>query len=200
VTGVGVHRAKATDIPDAVEVLAEAFADDPPMRWFLADAPRRVERLRLYFRTLLPLFLRRGEVWVSDEPAGAAVWASPKAWPLSAGERLRLMPTELRVFGRHPMRMLAGQRALERGHPREPNWFLDWIAVTGPGRGRGVGSALIRPRLERCDADGEPAYLNAGSPRSRDLYLRHGFEVTEELRLPFDGPPLWRMWRRPSPE
>ena len=43
-----------------------------------------------------------------------------------------------------------------------------------------------------------PAYLNAGSPRSRDLYLRHGFEVTEEFRLPEGGPPLWRMWREPA--
>jgi hypothetical protein len=55
----------------------------------------------------------------------------------------------------------------------------------------------MRPRLERCDAEGIAAYLNAGSTRSRDLYLRHGFEVVEEFRLPFGGPPLWRMWRRP---
>ena len=33
-----------------------------------------------------------------------------------------------------------------------------------------------------------PAYLNAGSARSRELYLRHGFQVTEEFQLP-DGRP-----------
>jgi hypothetical protein len=43
-----------------------------------------------------------------------------------------------------------------------------------------------------------PAYLNAGSVRSRDLYARHGFGVTEEFELPDEGPPLWRMWREPA--
>ena len=65
-------------------------------------------------------------------------------------------------------------------------------------QGRGIGSALMGPVLERCDAERMPAYLNAGSARSRDLYARHGFEVTEEFRLPDGGPPLWRMWREPA--
>lgn len=33
----------------------------------------------------------------------------------------------------------------------------------------------------------------------RRVYERHGFEVTEEFRLPKGGPPLWRMWREPQP-
>jgi len=44
-------------------------------------------------------------------------------------------------------------------------------------------------------AERRPAYLHAGSPRNRDLYLRHGFRLTAEVRHPFGGPPLWRMWR-----
>ena len=52
--------------------------------------------------------------------------------------------------------------------------------------------------LARCDMEHRGAYLNAGSPRSRDLYLRHGFVVRSEFRLPFGGPPLWRMWREPG--
>jgi GNAT superfamily N-acetyltransferase len=197
---VEVRRATVADVPRVIEVLADAFAEDPPMRWFLADAPNRARRLRPYFRAVVPAYLREGELWVSDEPVGAAVWAPPGAWRLPPRDQLRILPTELRVFGRRPLRAIAGQRTLARGHPREPHWFLDWIAVSAAGRSRGVGSALMRPRLERCDAERTPAYLNAGSVRSRDLYLRHGFTISEEFRLPFDGPPLWRMWRRPAGE
>ena len=43
-----------------------------------------------------------------------------------------------------------------------------------------------------------PAYLEASTLRSRALCLRHGFEDMDEMRLPDDGPPLWRMWRKPA--
>lgn len=61
---------------------------------------------------------------------------------------------------------------------------------------RGIGSALLRSALTDCDRTGMPAYLEATSERNRNLYQRHGFEVSEILALP-DGPPLWCMWRTP---
>jgi hypothetical protein len=44
-----------------------------------------------------------------------------------------------------------------------------------------------------------PAYLEASSPRARDLYLRHGYTLRPDapFRLP-GGPPLWGMWREPA--
>jgi hypothetical protein len=56
----------------------------------------------------------------------------------------------------------------------------------------------MRPVLERCDREGVPAYLEASGARNRDLYLRLGFRVTGEIRLP-DGPSMWPMWREPAP-
>ena len=53
------------------------------------------------------------------------------------------------------------------------------------------------PILQRCDAERMPAYLESSSARSRALYERHGFEVTEEFSFGPDAPPLWRMWRDP---
>ena len=55
----------------------------------------------------------------------------------------------------------------------------------------------MQPVLERCDDERVGAFLNAGSERSRDLYARHGFEVTRRVDLPHGGPPLWGMWRAP---
>ena len=41
------------------------------------------------------------------------------------------------------------------------------------------------------------AYLEASSPRNRDLYKRHGFEVVDVVELAADGPVHWLMWREP---
>ena len=179
--------------------LAAAFASDPPLSFLVPDAARREALLRIHFGAGIPLYARLGAAWVSEEPEGAALWVAPGSHPFPWHEELRALPARLRVFGRWARRGLGAQRALDRHHPREPHWYLDYLAVEPGGQGRGAGSALLAPMLERCDAERTPAYLNAGSPRSRELYLRHGFAVTAELRLPFGGPPLWRMWRAPAP-
>jgi GNAT superfamily N-acetyltransferase len=121
----------------------------------------------------------------------------PGRWRLGFFQQLKLLPGMIRVFGRDLGRAQRGLTVMDSGHPRSPHWYLDSLGVEPERQGTGIGSALMRPVLERCDRERMPAYLNAGSPRSRELYRRHGFEVTEEFRLPEDGPSLWRMWREP---
>lgn len=197
---MSVRPATPDDSPRLSDALAQAFAGDPPMRWFTPRDEGRVEHIRPYFEAALERFhLPFGEVWMSEDPVGAAAWVEPGMWPPSPWTRRRMIPVELRTFGRHPLRMMRGGAAIERNHPRRPHWYLEYIGVEPSSHRRGTGSALLAPMLERCDAEGIPAYLNAGSPRSRDLYRRHGFEVTEEFRLPYDGPPMFRMWRDPIP-
>lgn len=168
------------------------------MCWFVPGANRRRALLERYFASAVPrVYMRIGEAWASDEPLGAALWVVPGRAPVTLRDELAALPSLLRVFGRRPLRASLGLAAIERGHPRERHWYLEYIGVSAAARGLGVGSALLERKLEECDRERMPAYLNAGSERSRDLYLRHGFEVTERFELPMDGPPLWRMWREP---
>jgi GNAT superfamily N-acetyltransferase len=196
---VTIRLATRDDVPRIAEVLAHAFAADPPMRWVMGASPHAERRLRPYFSALLArLHMARGEVWMSDEPLGAAAWVGPGGWPPPAALELRLAPVLIRTFARHPLRAAGAGRVSVRPHPAERHWFLDYIGVEATARGRGAGSALMRPVLDRCDAEGIGAFLNAGSERSRDLYARHGFEVTRRVELPRGGPPLWSMWRAPG--
>ena len=79
-------------------------------------------------------------------------------------------------------------------HPEEPHRYLFSIGVRSTARGRGLGGKLLATALADTDAAGEPAYLEATSPRSRALYARHGFKATDEITID-DGPTLWPMWR-----
>ena len=84
----------------------------------------------------------------------------------------------------------------EAHHPRDPHYYLQFIGVGPERQGTGIGSALLRAMLDRCDLEGAAAYLEADE-RSRFLYLKHGFEATGELRLP-EGPRFFPMWRAPA--
>ena len=197
-SGQAVRKATLADVPLLADALALAFDGDPPMRWFLPDAETRVVRARRLFEVMLRrVHLGRDYCYTTAGVVGGALWVPPGTWRLGVVDQVVLLPGMVRVFGRALARAQRGLTVMESGHPTTPHYYLDSLGVEPDWQGKGLGSALMQPVLERCDTERMPAYLNAGSARSRDLYLRHGFEVTEEFSLPDDGPPLWRMWREP---
>ena len=197
-SGQAVRKATLADVSRLADALARAFDGDPPMRWFLSDAETRVARARRLFDVMLRrVHLGRDYCYTTNDVVGGALWVPPGTWRLGVVDQVVLLPGMVRVFGRGLARAQRGLTVMESGHPTTPHYYLDSLGVEPGWQGQGLGSALMQPVLERCDIERMPAYLNAGSARSRDLYLRHGFEVTEEFSLPEDGPPLWRMWREP---
>jgi GNAT superfamily N-acetyltransferase len=197
--GQTVRKATPADVPELADALARAFDGDPPMQWFLPDPESRVARARALFSVMLSkVHLERDWCYTTEDVVGGALWVPPGTWRLGIVQQLALLPGMLRVFGRGLARAQRGLAVMEEGHPREPHYYLDSLGVVPEWQGRGIGSALMAPVLDRCDHERMPAYLNAGSPRSRELYRRHDFAVTEEFSLPDGGPPLWRMWREPK--
>jgi GNAT superfamily N-acetyltransferase len=86
---------------------------------------------------------------------------------------------------------------MEHNHIREPHHYFPYIGVSPEAQGHGLGTAMMRPTLERCDHARLPAYLEATSERNAQLYARLGFELMGELSV-LGSPPLWLMRREPS--
>jgi ribosomal protein S18 acetylase RimI-like enzyme len=185
--------------PDAARALALAFQDDPVMSWCFPNPDRRRRILCAgFFLFLHRVWLPDGESFTSADGAGAACWVAPGRRHLEPRRQLGLLPSLVRIGGVRSPRFLRLMALIERKHPAErEHWYLPAVGVRPDSQGQGLGSQLMFPMLSRCDEQGLPAYLEASSPRNRALYERHGFEVTEELKLPRSGPPLWLMWREP---
>jgi GNAT superfamily N-acetyltransferase len=193
-----VRVAGAADVPRLAGTLAAAFEDDPVWSWLLPDARRRPERLRRYFALeLQTVGLARGRIWMSEDLPGVALTTPPEMWRLPWSVQLAHGVGFTRAFGlRLPWAAALLQR-MERRHLREPHHYVAYVGVAPAGQGRGLGTRLLRPTLERCDAEGAPAYLEATAPRNVALYERLGFVATDEVRLG-DSPPLTLMVRRPE--
>jgi hypothetical protein len=56
----------------------------------------------------------------------------------------------------------------------------------------------MQPVLDRCDAEGIPAYLESTKERNVGFYESHGFAVTGREQIARGGPQLWLMWRTPK--
>jgi len=146
------------------------------------------------FRTLVAERIRAGTTWTTDECAGGALWSPPEHPHPAFFDRLRIALRFLRGLGRRFGEVAAGLGQVVERRPTEPHWYLSLLGTDPAQQGRGVGSALLRPILERCDAEGWPAYLESSKEANLAFYRRHGFEVVEALHLPA-GPQIWTMSR-----
>ncbi|MFF0634569.1 GNAT family N-acetyltransferase [Nocardia sp. NPDC004151] len=200
--GITVRPAQLSDIPELARVLGIAFSDDPITAWLIRDDATRARRAAALFTAMARHhFIPLGGVEVAcndaDSIVGAALWAPPGHWHAPESATKRQLPGLLYAF-RH--RLLTAGRLSEtmaRAHPREPHWYLAVLGTLPGVRGQGFGRALLDSRLERCDADGLPAYLESSKPDNVPYYERFGFEVTGTLDATRGGPPLWPMWRTP---
>ena len=197
--GEGLRQAVAADAARLDVVMAKAFHDDPVIGWLMPDAGRRPGRLRRFFGIeLRHMVLPRGCVWTTDDLSAAALVMPPGKWRVPLRATLR----ESRAFGVGLARAARLGAAREWRHAREvhgPHYYVRDVGVLPEMQGKGLGSALMGPTLERCDREGLPAYLEASSERSAALYERLGFEHLSVLSV-LDSPPLRLMLRRPAHE
>lgn len=198
---VEVRPARRTDVVALGRTLGRAFRDDPVMSWLQPDVQRRAAGLPGFFAaSVRHHFLAGGgvEVAIGDGGIGAAaLWDPPGRWEQGPRAQLGMLPAAMRVFRG---RLAAGRALTERMkavHPEEPHWYLAIIGSDPAVRGAGFAAALLRSRLDRCDAECAPAYLESSNPDNVPYYLRFGFEVTGEIVAPGGGPTLWCMRRQP---
>ena len=193
-----VRKATEEDVPALCRALARAFYEDPVASWFMPRDSRRLRQLERAFEMgIRKIYLPQGACYTTAGVTGGALWNPPGAWRVPMGRQLGLLPSMARVYGRDTLRAFRGFDHVAREHPDEhPHWYLPFVGVDPDWQGRGLGTALLRPVLERCDEDGVPAYLESSTARNRACYLRQGFEDLGILRFP-DGPPMTKMWREP---
>jgi RimJ/RimL family protein N-acetyltransferase len=193
-----VRTAGVNEGPGVAGVLARAFYDDPVLSWFFRDDSRRMAQLESVFGFLGDrVWFVHKLTYTTDRVVAAAVWVPPERWRVSPLDQLRMMPGFVASLGLRDLpHALRGFNLLESKHPHDRHYYLPLVGVEPSWQGKGLGTAVMRPMLERCDHERVPAYLEATTPRNRALYERVGFEVVDEFSFP-KGPPMWPMRRAP---
>ncbi len=193
-----VRRATPADVPALTRMLVRAYFDDPVAVWACAAEGLRSRMLERVYATRLRQMLAHEEVWTTPELTSAAVWVPPGRRKTTVRQQLALARCVLhpRLLARVPL-LAVGLTGVERRHPSSPpHWYLSLLATDPDAQGRGLGSAMLHPVLDRCDNHSVGTYLETSKVRNIEFYTRRGFHVTGELRLP-RGPRMWLMWREP---
>lgn len=193
-----VRSAHRADVRGMSLLLARAFRRDPVHRWMLPAELDWSLFSAAIFAGVVRESLHAGGADTTEALEGAALWFPPYQPEGSAWQRLKLTLPSLLALRTRTARVGRELDGLRRLRPLEPHWYLAVLGTDPRHQGRGVGSALLAPVLERCDADRIPAYLESSKRSNVSFYERLGFRVLGETVFE-DGPTLWRMQREARP-
>lgn len=193
-----IRRATPDDIPALARTLTLAFADYVWIRWSVPqdDYLQRLEALLTLDMKELGLVFN--EVWTTDDCTAVALWIPPKEVRTGTPDLERHTQESERLLGDRLAVIDEGDALVAPFRPIEPSWYLATMGVHPDHQRKGLGSAVLRPVLERCDREGMACSLETSSAENVAFYERQGFTIHAEVTLPNDGPMVWIMWRKPA--
>ena len=191
------RKATPDDIVAISRTLANAFHDDPIKTFLAGGKDLTTEQVLPFFDAFTRIQLPHGETYVTPGVEAAALWAPPGQWKVPITSVVKYTPRFLKLYGTKFFSNLQVLTDLEKLHPTEPHYYLEFIGTDPVHQGKGYGTALIAPMVERADAEGVGMYLESSKESNVPFYARFGFEVTRTMHHRRSGPPQWLMWRDP---
>jgi GNAT superfamily N-acetyltransferase len=110
---------------------------------------------------------------------------------------VRNAPTFIKLYRWRFLPNLQVLTDMEQAHPEAPHYYLEIIGTDPAHQGKGYGTALVQPMVDRADTEGVGMYLESSKESNLAFYARFGFEVTRTLDHRRNGPRMWLMWRDP---
>ena len=179
---------------DAVaSVVVLAFSADPMARWSWPSSHEYLVNFPRLVKAFAEKAFTQSSAYFVEGYQGVALWLPPGTGPDEAAVTAITRDSIAASLQRD---MLAIFERMADYHPPEPHWFLPLLSVDPMHQGKGYGSALLQPVLERCDREKKLAYLESSNPRNIPLYQRHGFEILGRIQSG-SSPTVVPMLRKP---
>lgn len=184
-----VRAAAPSEMDTVVDVLSEAFHEDPVSVWVFPDAERRAVALPIFHRVILRGTLAAGgHVDVTGDLSAAVLWTPGGEEDVDGAAFSGLTGEELG-------RLAALFELMTTRAPGGEYHHAQFIGVRRSAQRQGIGARLLRHGLDRNGT--VPAYLEASSAESAKLYRRLGFRDHGPAFAAEGGPLMRPLWRDP---
>lgn len=204
-----LYQIKKKDIEKATLVLTKAFHDDPLIQLIYPDLEERKILSPVLWSFMIKDGINYGEVYApSNKIEGVAKWLPPgkehmgiwrtiRSGGLKMGVALAKQRDERRLPPREIQRITNTITQIHKKLMKEPHWYLANIGVAPENQGKGYGSQLIKPMLERIDKTDYPVFLETNFEGNVGVYEHLGFEIIDEIQIAGTEIINWAMIRKP---
>ncbi|KAJ5127096.1 hypothetical protein N7448_007875 [Penicillium atrosanguineum] len=194
------------DIPGAIQVIQQAFADDPYYRWVFDTSTFNKQRnyaslsARCHWGIRNALFQVAKETSIPGSPVlGVSCWLAPQpasqpeswySWTQSWILSFSQLYNNIRYLGHGGLRTnrywtwKQNQQDAQAQIWDDPRgyYFCNIVAVSPEAQGKGIGGLLVKKVLKMADEEGIKCYLESSkNVPNVQIYERMGFKMSKEM-------------------
>jgi len=171
-----VIKATRADKSRVLEILTEAFWNDPHIIWFTGNGPKKKKRIKTMMSHAFESAILRGEVYLTTDQQAVAIWRNSE----NSGFTFRQLLENIKFLAHFGLKKVKAIGALEKklkaGYPKnEPYHYLFILGTSNKGRGKRLSSLLMNFILAESDAKGIPTYLETSNIDNIPIYNKKGF-------------------------
>ena len=200
-----LYQLKKQDIPQAGELLAGAFRDDPLWSKVFEGVADQERKLKAFFEIPVRFCRIYGEAYASSPGLeGVAAWVPGKTADMTVWRLLRSggLGPGMKLGADFSKRIQPISDPLEkdrRSHMQGRGYiYLQIIGVAPKYQGDGYGGKMLRYLIARTEESGLPLYLETQTETNVRMYEHFGFRTVKELVLPMIEVLTWEMVREPG--
>lgn len=205
-----LYRLNMKDVLRAANVHSRAFHNYPLVCLMYPNDEERKKLSPYLWRVLIRDGIRYGEVyaptsklegvakWLPPNREHIGIWRSIRSGALFMAMKRAKQKDERKISTRKMEKITNYIVKIHKKLVSAPHWYLASIGVDTDYQGKGFGSKLMKPMLERIEREGYLVYLETNYEGNVDLYKHLGFEVADECLVPETNIKNWSMIKYPK--
>lgn len=176
-----IRLANIDDKPIILNILTESFKSDPHINWLL-EKSNNSNKLQIIMNYLIDETLQKGQIYLTNNNLGVAMWQSEKKESINFGFIKRNLQFLFQLGISTVVRSLNFTKISHNHFAHHPKYFyLLTIGVLPEGQGKGLASMLMNPVLEHCSDSNIPVFLETANPINVEIYKKKGFIVADSI-------------------
>ncbi|WP_019530416.1 hypothetical protein [Dasania marina] len=190
---IAVINTKPEDFEALIEMVFNAFKNDPFLSWAFTNPASRKQFLSLFLQGSL----RYPWVFHTENHEALVAWIPPGGSVFTQQQKENFSDM---------LQQLCGDRADEvasafdlfaemQPNPALNYYYLGLLCTNTHYRGKDIGINLLKENLARVDELDMPAYLESSNIANNPRYETAGFKSIGSFQAPNNGPIITGMWR-----
>jgi ribosomal protein S18 acetylase RimI-like enzyme len=183
VQGNLMKRATLADVDLVRNILLATFKNDPHLQ-FLLEESKNERKLNILIDYVVDQTFRQGEIYLSDDNNGIALWDSERNEKMSLHYIWRNLAFLVRIGIKPVVRIVKSEAHIHNNFRKYSRFcHLYMIGVLPEAQGKGLASTLMNPMLQSMKEKSIPVFLETANLRNVGIYKKKGFKIFETLTI-----------------